>query len=88
MSEKLKYPVLLVHGMGFRDSKRISYWGRIPAKLNVIPHSTSKTYDGNFAEPLRMTALCPPRKGEGGFFSPKIKEIDKTAATVYSVYIQ
>lgn len=33
MSEKLKYPVLLVHGMGFRDSKRISYWGRIPAKL-------------------------------------------------------
>ncbi len=30
MSSKLKYPVLLVHGMGFRDSKLICYWGRIP----------------------------------------------------------
>lgn len=30
---KLKYPVLLVHGMGFRDYKRISYWGRIPKVL-------------------------------------------------------
>ena len=26
----LKYPVLFVHGMGFRDHKHISYWGRIP----------------------------------------------------------
>ena len=26
----LKYPVLLVHGMGFRDSRIINYWGRIP----------------------------------------------------------
>lgn len=33
MSESLKYPVLLVHGMGFRDSKYLNYWGRIPAKL-------------------------------------------------------
>lgn len=30
---KLRYPVLLVHGMGFRDSKRICYWGRIPKAL-------------------------------------------------------
>lgn len=26
----LKYPILLVHGMGFRDSRLINYWGRIP----------------------------------------------------------
>lgn len=26
----LKYPILLVHGMGFRDGRTINYWGRIP----------------------------------------------------------
>jgi len=26
----LKYPILFVHGMGFRDRKIINYWGRIP----------------------------------------------------------
>ncbi len=29
----LKYPVLLVHGMGFRDIKLFCYWGRIPKTL-------------------------------------------------------
>ena len=29
----LKYPVLLVHGFGFRDRKRLNYWGRIPKLL-------------------------------------------------------
>lgn len=33
MCKNLKYPLLLVHGMGFRDRKHIRYWGRIPAKL-------------------------------------------------------
>jgi len=33
---KLKYPVLLVHGMGFRDYKRIGYWGRIPKALREM----------------------------------------------------
>lgn len=28
-----KYPILLVHGMGFRDRKYLNYWGRIPQKL-------------------------------------------------------
>lgn len=28
-----KYPVLLVHGVFFRDSKLLNYWGRIPAEL-------------------------------------------------------
>lgn len=30
---KLKYPVLLVHGVFFRDSSILNYWGRIPAEL-------------------------------------------------------
>ncbi len=33
---KLKYPVLLVHGMGFRDYKHIGYWGRIPKELDKL----------------------------------------------------
>ena len=36
MENKLKYPILLVHGMGFRDSKRINYWGRIPKALEQM----------------------------------------------------
>lgn len=28
-----RYPILLVHGAGFRDWKRIGYWGRIPELL-------------------------------------------------------
>lgn len=28
-----KYPVLLIHGMGFRDRKHLNYWGRIPRRL-------------------------------------------------------
>lgn len=31
--ERLKYPLLMVHGMGFRDNRVISYWGRIPKAL-------------------------------------------------------
>lgn len=30
---KTKYPILLVHGVFFRDFKHINYWGRIPADL-------------------------------------------------------
>ena len=30
---KTRYPVLLVHGMGFRDRKFFNYWGRIPKAL-------------------------------------------------------
>lgn len=29
----LKYPVLMIHGMGFRDTRLINYWGRIPSVL-------------------------------------------------------
>ena len=30
---KTRYPVLMVHGFFFRDSKVINYWGRIPREL-------------------------------------------------------
>ncbi|MBQ3184295.1 MAG: hypothetical protein IJB57_11605 [Clostridia bacterium] len=33
---KLKYPVLMVHGMGFRDYKLVGYWGRIPDELGKL----------------------------------------------------
>lgn len=30
---KTKYPIVLVHGIFFRDWKHVNYWGRIPAEL-------------------------------------------------------
>lgn len=36
MEELLKYPVLLVHGMGYRDNRYLNYWGRIPARLEEM----------------------------------------------------
>ncbi len=30
---KTKYPLVLIHGVGFRDFKYINYWGRIPKAL-------------------------------------------------------
>ncbi|MDE6731497.1 MAG: triacylglycerol lipase [Oscillospiraceae bacterium] len=30
-----KYPILLVHGVFFRDSRLLNYWGRIPAALKT-----------------------------------------------------
>ena len=32
---KTKYPILLVHGVFFRDSRLMNYWGRIPAELEA-----------------------------------------------------
>lgn len=41
---KTKYPILLVHGIGFRDTGKIGYWGRIPEVLKsqgaMVFHST------------------------------------------------
>lgn len=36
MPNSLKYPILLVHGMGFRDYKHIGYWGRIPKTFEQL----------------------------------------------------
>lgn len=39
-----KYPLVLIHGVGFRDFKYINYWGRIPKEL--IRHGAT-IYYGN-----------------------------------------
>jgi len=33
MTCSTRYPILLLHGAGFRDSERFCYWGRIPKAL-------------------------------------------------------
>jgi len=43
MNKTLKYPILLVHGMGFRDRKIFCYWGRIP---KVLRSSGAQIYFG------------------------------------------
>ena len=44
---KTKYPVLLVHGTGFRDRKFFNYWGAIPEILKE--HGASIFYSGHDA---------------------------------------
>lgn len=39
-----KYPILLVHGVFFRDFKFFNYWGRIPRELKI---NGAKIYYGN-----------------------------------------
>ena len=39
-----KYPLIMVHGIGFRDIKYINYWGRIP---KVLIKNGAKIYYGN-----------------------------------------
>ena len=41
---KTKYPILLVHGTGFRDREKYNYWGRIPAALEA--HGAVLFYGG------------------------------------------
>lgn len=40
---KTKYPILLVHGCGFRDYRYINYWGRIP---KVLEHEGAQVFYG------------------------------------------
>lgn len=71
MDEKLKFPVLLVHGMGFRDSRHINYWGRIPAELEKIG---CRIYYGN--QDSNGTI-----ESNGEFLARRIREIiDATGA--------
>lgn len=39
-----KYPILLVHGVFFRDTRYMNYWGRIPKELEI---NGAKVYYGN-----------------------------------------
>ena len=41
---KTKYPILMLHGIFFRDFKHFNYWGRIPAELE---RNGAKIYYGN-----------------------------------------
>ena len=41
---KTKYPLVLVHGVFFRDSKLFNYWGRIPKELET---NGAKIFYGN-----------------------------------------
>lgn len=43
---RTKYPILLVHGVFFRDSKHFNYWGRIPKELE---ENGAVIYYGNHA---------------------------------------
>ena len=40
----LKYPILFVHGMGFRDHKHLGYWGRIP---KIFEQAGCRVFFGN-----------------------------------------
>ena len=46
-----KYPILLVHGVFFRDSKYLNYWGRIPDELT---RNGAKIYYGNHQSALSI----------------------------------
>lgn len=62
---KTKYPVLLVHGVFFRDRKLFNYWGRIPAALEL---NGATVYYGN-----QQSALCV--KDSAAELAARIKEI-------------
>lgn len=62
---KTKYPVLLVHGVFFRDRKLFNYWGRIPSALEL---NGATIYYGK-----QQSALCV--KDSAAELSARIKEI-------------
>ena len=41
---RTKYPIVLVHGLGFRDRKYLNYWGRIP---KVLARHGASVFHGN-----------------------------------------
>ena len=45
------YPILMVHGVFFRDSKLFNYWGRVPAELEA---NGAKIYYGNHQSALSI----------------------------------
>lgn len=48
---KTKYPLLLVHGVFFRDFKYLNYWGRIP---NELKKNGAEIYFGNHQSALSV----------------------------------
>lgn len=59
MSKVTKYPVLLIHGMGYRNGKRIKYWGRIPGVLEehgILVFHTFQDSNGSLEGNARQVA--------------------------------
>ncbi|MBO4433614.1 MAG: triacylglycerol lipase, partial [Clostridia bacterium] len=48
---KTKYPILLVHGVFFRDFKYLNYWGRIP---NELKENGAEIFYGNHQSALSV----------------------------------
>lgn len=68
---KTKYPILLVHGVFFRDFRYLNYWGRVPKELEM---NGAELYYGN-QQSAASVADCAVELRE------KIQEIiDKTGA--------
>ena len=64
---KTKYPILLVHGIFFRDFDKINYWGRIPEEL---VKNGATIYYGNHSSSLAV-------KDSAEELAKRIKEIVK-----------
>ena len=62
---KTKYPILLVHGVFFRDWKFVNYWGRIP---NELAKNGAWIFYGNHQSAL-------PVKESGAELAVRIKEV-------------
>ena len=60
-----KYPILLVHGVFFRDTKALNYWGRIPNSLKL---NGAVIYYGNQQSALSV-------KDSAAELAARIKEI-------------
>ena len=48
---KTKYPILMVHGVFFRDMKHLNYWGRVPGELEK---NGATIYYGNHQSALSV----------------------------------
>ena len=62
---KTKYPLLFLHGIGFRDGKKYNYWGRIPGILKE--HGAQIFYGGQ--------SVCGTIPSNALFLKEKIREI-------------
>ncbi len=60
-----KYPLLLVHGVFFRDFKHVNYWGRIPKELEI---NGARIYYGNHQSALSVA-------DSGREIAERVKEI-------------
>lgn len=64
---KTKYPILLVHGIFFRDFEKLNYWGRIPEELSK---NGATIYYGNHSSSLAI-------KDSAKELADRIKKITK-----------